>query len=389
MEKVVTINLGGNAYQLDEPAYAAVQAYLTDAAHALRTNPDKDEIVADLEAAIAHKADTYLGPHKSVIGASDMDAILKEMGTIEDEGGEEAAQDEPNASASTEQPRDHAGGPQGKRRLYRLPDGAMIAGVCNGLGAHFSIDPAIVRVLFIIAAVVTHGFAIIGYVVLMFVIPAPVTPEEWAKAHNAPFNAQDVIERAKSEYQTFAEHNHWSGMGGRRAARRARRAARRARRVARAMYWPEPPNVRMETAPGPVNTITRGVAGSIALVAGLFGAALTILLIVIFFSLISTNAILGWTPPGNLPGWAILLIALFGYFTIMSTVSAIRRAASRAMYGRRYSVYHAFDGIVWMALFGLAAWLAYLYVPQAHDWIEQFATWAQAAWDSLLVTFQR
>ena len=53
MNKVITINLHGNAYQLEEAGYDSLRAYLDDAARQLEGNPDKDEIIADIEQAIA------------------------------------------------------------------------------------------------------------------------------------------------------------------------------------------------------------------------------------------------------------------------------------------------------------------------------------------------
>ena len=48
MERVVTINLNGNPYQLEEPAYDALRAYLSSAQATLADNPDKAEIIRDL-----------------------------------------------------------------------------------------------------------------------------------------------------------------------------------------------------------------------------------------------------------------------------------------------------------------------------------------------------
>src|SRR6185503_13541257 len=85
MERVVTINLNGNPYQLEEPAYDAVRAYLTSAEAALGDNPDKAEVVRDLEQAIAEKCGSYLSPVKSVVTAAEMTKILEEMGPVEGE----------------------------------------------------------------------------------------------------------------------------------------------------------------------------------------------------------------------------------------------------------------------------------------------------------------
>ena len=52
MKKVVTINLNGRAYQVEEAGYEAMKTYLAKAEKTLEANPDKDEILADIEQAI-------------------------------------------------------------------------------------------------------------------------------------------------------------------------------------------------------------------------------------------------------------------------------------------------------------------------------------------------
>jgi len=42
MNRVIPINLNGNAYQLEESGYEALRAYLDHAARRLESNPDKD-----------------------------------------------------------------------------------------------------------------------------------------------------------------------------------------------------------------------------------------------------------------------------------------------------------------------------------------------------------
>ena len=56
------------------------------------------------------------------------------------------------------------------RKLYRSRTDCQIEGVCGGLGAYFSIDPVIFRILFVIAAFMgSAGF--IAYIILCFIIP--------------------------------------------------------------------------------------------------------------------------------------------------------------------------------------------------------------------------
>jgi hypothetical protein len=90
MQKVITINLNGNAYQLDESGYEALHQYLADASRALESNPDRAEIVADLEQAIADKCQRFLGASKTVIAAAEVEQIVREMGPIDAAAGDEA-----------------------------------------------------------------------------------------------------------------------------------------------------------------------------------------------------------------------------------------------------------------------------------------------------------
>src|ERR1700761_5011805 len=85
MNKVITINLGGNAYQLEEDSYDALRAYLDTAATRLAGNPDCDEILSDIERAIAEKFRAVLSGYKTVVETREVETVLKQMGPIETE----------------------------------------------------------------------------------------------------------------------------------------------------------------------------------------------------------------------------------------------------------------------------------------------------------------
>ena len=57
-----------------------MREYLARAERTLSDNPDRAEIMADLEQAIADKCQRYLNPHKTVVTASEIDGIVAEMG---------------------------------------------------------------------------------------------------------------------------------------------------------------------------------------------------------------------------------------------------------------------------------------------------------------------
>ena len=98
----------------------------------------------------------------------------------------------------------------GPKRLYLVKEGEMIAGVCNGLAAYFSVDPTIVRLIFVVLLVLSSGLFAIAYLVLMFVVPTAKTAEERAAARGLPFNAQELVEQAKRHYADIKDsHQRW------------------------------------------------------------------------------------------------------------------------------------------------------------------------------------
>jgi phage shock protein C len=57
-------------------------------------------------------------------------------------------------------------------RLYRSRSERMLGGVCGGLGKFLGIDPTVIRLVFVLAAVLGFvGPAVIGYLVLLLVVP--------------------------------------------------------------------------------------------------------------------------------------------------------------------------------------------------------------------------
>ncbi len=62
-------------------------------------------------------------------------------------------------------------------RLYRHPSDRVIAGVAGGLATWLSIDPSLVRVVWVLLAIFSGGLFVLVYIVMMFVVPLP--PAGW------------------------------------------------------------------------------------------------------------------------------------------------------------------------------------------------------------------
>ncbi len=83
-------------------------------------------------------------------------------------------------------------------RLYRSRKDRLIGGVCGGLGAYFGIDPVIVRLVFV-AAAIWGGLGFLTYLVLWIIIP----PEERSGAVSSDVIGSNVSEIERSA-QGFA-----------------------------------------------------------------------------------------------------------------------------------------------------------------------------------------
>ena len=60
-----------------------MRTYLDNAEAQLTDNPDRAEIMADLEQAIVEKCQAFLGPHKNVVSAQEMEQVIKDMGPVD------------------------------------------------------------------------------------------------------------------------------------------------------------------------------------------------------------------------------------------------------------------------------------------------------------------
>lgn len=57
-----------------------------------------------------------------------------------------------------------------QKRLTRAKNGAMLGGVCMGLGHYLNVDPVFIRIFFVLFTIST-GFGLLVYLVLWIVIP--------------------------------------------------------------------------------------------------------------------------------------------------------------------------------------------------------------------------
>ena len=57
------------------------------------------------------------------------------------------------------------------KKLYLSNTNKKIGGVCGGLGEYFDVDPTLVRVIFILIALLSVGLGVIAYILIWMIIP--------------------------------------------------------------------------------------------------------------------------------------------------------------------------------------------------------------------------
>jgi phage shock protein PspC (stress-responsive transcriptional regulator) len=339
MQKVISVNLNGHAYQLDESGYHTLREYLARAEQALSENPDRAEIVADLEQAIADKCQRYLSAHKTVVTSGEVDAIVAEMGPVEGTAGEST-----HAAAAS----DAKAAPAAPRRLYRIMDGAVIAGVCNGIAAFFQIDVTLVRIGFIITALITKGAGILAYVVAMIVVPEATASEARAAGSGTPLNAQEVIERARKQYA--AGRREWQ--------RRWRQQRRQWRRYQWGAAGP------MAYAPPPWTAVLLPLFGLIHILLFVVMGAMLI-------SLVNTGAILDWQLPPDIPLWAGALMLLVVYQIAVSPLRAFDRWRSFPRPGVEPAWVAFWTTGTWLVGAAIVIWIASDHIPEIREFLQR------------------
>ncbi len=162
MQRVLTVSLNRNAYQIEEDAHARLAEYLADAGKRLAGNPDRTEILFDLEQAIADQCKKRMQQGYDVITLTELGPSLEEIGAVE----------VPDVSGTPSSPSQES-----PPALQQVSEGAVLSGICKGLARAAKIDVTLVRVIALVLLFVSGGAMLLLYVIMMLIVPfAPLEP---------------------------------------------------------------------------------------------------------------------------------------------------------------------------------------------------------------------
>lgn len=175
----VTVSLNRSTLQFDEAAFARLEHYLAESASLLEGDPDPQEILGDLEQAVADQCLRRMGPQQSVVTLAELEPALEEIGTVQ----------VPGATGSTERATRDA-----TRPLQQVSEGALISGVCLGLARYFQLDVTLLRIIAVLLLFGTGGGMIVVYLAMMLLLPYAPLERGGAPVRKLPAKCREFVE---------------------------------------------------------------------------------------------------------------------------------------------------------------------------------------------------
>lgn len=219
MNKTVTANIAGFIFNVEEQAYTILSEYLENIRSKFGDEQEREEIMRDIELRIAELFQNKIDLSKEVINLSDVEEVIALMGTPEDYA---SAEEEYENAGDTPKTRT-----TNKKKLFRDPDNAMLFGVCSGLAAYIGIDVLLVRIVFVILGF--GGTGIIGYIILLFVIPEAKTTADKLRMRGEPVNVENIKQAFHNSKDDLTRH-------GKNASNKARKVANKGASAARKFF---------------------------------------------------------------------------------------------------------------------------------------------------------
>ena len=262
MKKTLSINIGSKVFNIDNDAYELLRKYLDSIKSYFEKIETEEDILLDIEARISEKFNSVKNYSES-LNLQDVKNIINEMGSVEDfkEIYEEYSQKEENElNESTHKdyknenrkifrnlddkviagvasgianyfnvdpvisrlvflaslltgfglivyiicwigiPGKRVGMLNSSKRLFRDGDNKILGGVSYGIANYFNVDPAIIRIVFIISLFL-GGFGLITYILLWISVPEAKTVEDKIRAKGYKITLENIEKYIKGAFK--------------------------------------------------------------------------------------------------------------------------------------------------------------------------------------------
>lgn len=204
MKKTISINISGIVFYIEEAGYNLLKQYLDNIRSQFSDQEEAEMVIEDVELRVAELFTIILGESKTAITTMDVEAVIAQMGDAS-----EYAYEEEEDKAETKTRVEYRDAP--KKKLYRDPENGNFAGVATGLAQYFNVDPAVMKVIFILFTFF-FGPGLLIYIVLWIVLPKVDSTTDRLKMKGRPITVDNITkevneagERISSSSKKFAK----------------------------------------------------------------------------------------------------------------------------------------------------------------------------------------
>jgi phage shock protein PspC (stress-responsive transcriptional regulator) len=259
MKKTLSINIGSKVFNIDNDAYELLKKYLDSIKSYFEKIETEEDILMDIETRISEKFSSIKNFSES-LNLKDVKNIINEMGSVDDfkeiyEEYSKKEESEFNESTNKNEnrkiyrnlddkviagvasgianyfnidpvisrllflaslltgfglivyiicwigiPGKRVGMLNSSKRLFRDGDNKILGGVAYGIANYFSIDPAIIRIIFIVSLFL-GGFGLITYILLWISIPEAKTVEDKMRAKGYEVTLENIEKYIKGAFK--------------------------------------------------------------------------------------------------------------------------------------------------------------------------------------------
>jgi phage shock protein PspC (stress-responsive transcriptional regulator) len=199
MNRIITINIGGIAIQIEEDAYEVLQKYLSKIKSHFANTANGSEIIEDIEARIAEMLFELLNKKPS-INVEDINQVIEVMGNPTEFDAEE----------EEDQEFDDRTFRSSKKSLFRDPERGLLGGVCSGLSYYLGIEVVAIRIIWVILFFF-FGTGFLLYILLWFIIPKAESTADRIKMMGETPNINNIKNTIRDEANEAYENIKNSG----------------------------------------------------------------------------------------------------------------------------------------------------------------------------------
>ncbi|MCL2280864.1 PspC domain-containing protein [Candidatus Saccharibacteria bacterium] len=203
MNEVTRIYLYRTTYEIDIDAKKDLEKYIA----AIKKMLNDAEIIDDIELRMSEILAERGVEKDDVITASDVAAIRAQLGEPHDFADDGDTNEDWRNNLFT---RGQDGNRNNSRKYYRDEENGILGGVAAGLSAYTGWDLTLVRVAFVLVAVLSIGWAILAYIIAWVATPPARTASEKLEMHGEPITLKslknsDFAKKSRDNAEAFVD----------------------------------------------------------------------------------------------------------------------------------------------------------------------------------------